>query len=468
MKRESIIDTANGKVRGTRGGNVETFFGIPYAAPPVGSFRWRPPAAALPWPGVLDASTFGADPMQRARPSGSRAASMSEDCLTLNIWAPVDRAPKRPVMVWFFGGSFTSGSASDAMTDGAVFARDGVVFVSVNSRVGIFGWLSHSGLMEESPHKSCGNYGLLDQIAALRWIRENIENFGGDPERVTIFGVSSGGASVSMLITSPLAAGLFGRAILQSPGSYRPLADRAMAAKAGDVLGTLDDLRGLSEAAVLALEPKLVPAVRRLTAPTILRPIIDGWVLPQGERQAYESGAFNPVRAIVGSNADEGSLLTAAWPIDDIKGFEQLVEVNFSADPASCKALYPVAEDKDARRVLADLFADTQFQLGAREVARAIDTTVSAFRYIFMRPRGGVADGPHHGGELPYVFGHLRMYPVGAPDIKVDDRDRVLSAAFRKAWVDFATTGDPGVVSDGVRWLPACEGILEFGKQHNW
>jgi carboxylesterase type B len=213
-----IVETEAGRLAGIDG-EVSVFKGIPFAAPPIGALRWRPPAPVKSWHRVRSAIEFGADPMQQPLPmSPPRTRAMSEDCLTLNIWTPASHAgEKLPVMVWLPGGSFVAGSGADPMFDGASFARKGVVLVTTNYRVGLFGFLAHPALTEESEHRASGNYGLTDQIAAFRWIRSNIAAFGGDPDRLTAIGVSAGSASLSLLMTSPLGKGLFQRAILQSP-----------------------------------------------------------------------------------------------------------------------------------------------------------------------------------------------------------------------------------------------------------
>lgn len=461
-----IVDTRFGRIRGVRCGEVNEFRGIPYARPPVGGLRWCPPEAAVPWAGVLDAGDFGPDAMQRPTPGAwSRGQGFSEDCLRLNIAAPAG-AEKLPVMLWFHGGSFLFGSAADRRMDPASFAGEGVVCVSAGFRLGIFGFLAHSGLVAESPHGSAGNYSLLDQIAALKWVRDNIEAFGGDPARITLFGVSSGGAAISLLLTSPLADGLFDRAILQSPGAFRPLAGLAEAAELGDTLGPLAALRELPAAEVLALEPGLIPAQRKLTAPRLLRPICDGWVIPLDERAAYESGRIRAVPTIVGSNSDEGSRLTAGWAVTGEAGWRQVMDENFGAQADMAARLYPLEADGGAAGAVARLFGDTQFQLGAREIAQAMARhEPRTFRYFFSKRRAGQPDGPHHGGEVPYVFGHLDMPPDGQAKTPPDARDELVSAAMRRAWLAFAATGDPGEV-DGVRWPPAGEGgVLELGAQ---
>ncbi|MFM2272038.1 MAG: hypothetical protein RL702_1103 [Pseudomonadota bacterium] len=459
-----VVEAPVGALRGVREDGIDRFLGIPYGAPPIGPLRWRPPQPAEAWDGVRDAGSFGPDPMQRSRPAGSRAPGCAEDCLTLNIWAPAEPSAPRAVMVWFFGGSFMHGSAADLRSDGAVFAREDVVHVSISSRTGIFGWLAHPELVAESPEGSAGNYGLLDQILALRWIRRNIATFGGDPSRVTLFGVSSGGASIALLMASPLAAGLFDRVILQSAGSFRPLAGLDAAAEAGGQLGALSDLRALPAEAVLALEPRLVPAVRGLTTPRILRPIVDGTVVVQQERAAFRSGQFSAVPAIVGSNLDEGSRLIATWPVDDLAGWRSIIDANFPLEPDRAAALYPAAGDAEARPAVAAMFGDSQFQLGTRELARALrGKGAPVYRYLFTKRRAGAADGPHHGGEVAYVFGHLDCPPAGAVETPPDQRDLALSRAMIKAWATFAKTGNPGEI-DGLAWPDAADRMVEMGE----
>ncbi len=229
-----IVETESGRISGLHG-EVSIFKGIPFAAPPIGDLRWRPPHPVAPWPGVRRAVEFGPDPIQPPLPmSPLRTRPMSEDCLTLNIWTPASRdREKLPVMLWIPGGSFVAYSGADPMCDGENFARKGVVVVSINYRVGLFGFLAHAALSAESERGASGNYGLMDQIAALRWVRDNIAAFVGDPNRVTAMGVSAGGASISLLMTSPLGKGVFQQTILESPGSLRPLANLEEAETAG-------------------------------------------------------------------------------------------------------------------------------------------------------------------------------------------------------------------------------------------
>lgn len=406
--------------------------------------------------------------MQRPSPmqAYSRAPGMDEDCLYLNIAIPEGGGRHLPVMVWFHGGSFMFGSASDRRTDPSTFAREGVICISVGFRLGIFGFLAHPELAAESDGGSAGNYSLLDQIAALRWIKDNIAAFGGNPNRITIFGVSSGGAAAALLLVSPLAKGLFHQAILESAGAFRPLASLDQAVIEGVRLGGIADLRGRSAAEVLALETRLVPAQRSLTSARILRPIRDGWVVPADEHIAFAAGQANCVPTIVGSNSDEGSRLVAAWKIDDRNDWAAIIDGDFGSAAERAKFLYPAASDADARPAIAALFGDTQFQLGARELARRLgEYQPRTFRYLFSKRRAGGPDGPHHGGEIPYIFGHLDQPPVGVATAEPDARDVELSRSIRHAWVRFAAAGLPGDI-DGIAWPSAASGsFLEIGNE---
>lgn len=462
-----IVQAPAGALRGVRTPGATEFRAVPYAAPPTGANRWRAPIAAPQWTGVRDATEFGPDAMQRPSPlqAHSRAPGAGEDCLYLNIAVPEGGGEHLPVMVWFHGGSFMFGSASDRRTDPAAFAREGVICISVGFRLGIFGFLAHPDLAAESIANSAGNYSLLDQIAALRWIRDNIAAFGGNPDRITIFGVSSGGAAAALLLVSPLAKGLFHQAILESAGAFRPLARLDQAMIEGVKLGPVADLRRRSAEEILALETRLVPAQRSLTSARILRPIRDGWVVPADEHVAFSTGQIYAVPAIVGSNTDEGSRLVAAWKIDNREDWSAILRADFGPAARKAEQLYPAATDADARPAIAALFGDTQFQLGARELARRLgEHQPRTFRYLFTKKRAGASDGPHHGGEVPYVFGHLDQPPIGGATVEPDARDVSLSESIRRAWVRFAATGIPGTI-DGVAWPDARSGsFVELGE----
>ncbi|HSH89541.1 MAG TPA: carboxylesterase family protein [Ramlibacter sp.] len=467
----TIVETANGAVKGAAlnapGRRPVHFFkGIPYASPPVGELRWRAPRPAQAGSGVRDALDFGPDFPQAPSPR-LRAPSMSEDCLYLNVWTPAEAATgSLPVMVWFHGGGFAAGSGSDIRSDGAAMAAQGVVVVSFNYRSGLFGFVAHPGLSRESEHGVSGNYGLLDQLAALAWIRDNIAAFGGDPSRVTAFGVSAGSASISMLLTSPLAKDLFHRAILHSPGAGRPLASLKEAEQAGTALGTdLRALRALPAEELFAKTHVLSPKVRGLTTSRVLRPIRDGWVLPEDERPAFRAGRMHVMPLVVGSNTDEGTLLTRTWPVDTLAQYRDILESNFGAASHEAALLYPATMDEHARPRVAEMFADTQFNYGTRLLAETMARhEPRTWRYLFTRRRPHQQDGPHHGEEVGYVFGNVGVAPPGER-ADFDEVDERVSAAMMASWVAFAAQADPNGPSL-PRWHaydPAAENFLAFG-----
>lgn len=446
------VQAGDGTLRGERRGGVARFLGIPYAAPPVGALRWRPPQPVTPWQGVRDALAFGPDFPQAGNPN-NRAPRQDEDCLYLNVWTPqAQRGASLPVLVWIHGGGFVQGSGSDLRCDGTVLASEGAVVVTLNYRSGLFGFLAHPALSRESEHGVSGNYGLLDQLAALAWIRRNIEAFGGDAARITVFGVSAGSASISLLLASPLAGGAFDRAILHSPGAGRPLASLADAQRAGSALGDdLQALRALSASEVFARTSLLTPKVRGLTTPRVLRPVRDGWLLPEDERPMFQGGRIRPLPMIVGTNADEGTSLTRPWPIDTLAAYREQVEGNFGSSAAQAYALYPAQGDADARSAVAAMFGDTQFNYGARLLAQSMaKVEPRTWKYLFTRRRPHQHDGPHHGDEVPYAFGTVASAPAGQ-QADCDARDEELSRVMRKAWIAFAADADPN--TGGVpRW----------------
>lgn len=455
-----VVATDYGLVRGRtirRARNtapVDVFKGIPYAAAPVGRLRWCPPQPAPRWPGARNAFEFGPDLPQPPNPR-LRGPRTSEDCLFLNVWAPTGAAPgSLPVMVWIHGGGFVGGSGSDVRSDGAAMAGQGVVVVSFNYRAGLFGFLAHPALTLESPRGVSGNYGLLDQLAALLWVKNQIAAFGGDPARITVFGVSAGSASISLLLTSELARGLFQQAILHSPGACRPLASLAEAERAGNVLGTdIAALRELPAETLLGKTHLLSPKVRGLTTPRVLRPIRDGWVIAEDERPAFKAGRLQRMPIIVGSNADEGTLLTKGWPVETLQQYRELVQSNFGPAAREAAALYPANADSEVRPRVAELFADTQFNFGTRLLAQAMARfEPRTWRYLFLRRRPGQTDGPHHGEEVAHVFGNLEAAAPGET-AGCDATDDEVSAAMMKAWVAFAAAGDPN--GPGLAHWPA-------------
>jgi para-nitrobenzyl esterase len=440
-----VVETEHGRVRGAVDGEIVAYKGIPFGAPPVGDRRWRPPEPAAPWTGERDCFEFGNDPMQPKSSRPLRGPRFSEDCLSVNVWAPRETPPGgAPVMVWLFGGGFMFGSGSNREMDGASFAQRGVVLVAPNSRTGVFAWLAHPLLSQESPDGTSGNYGLLDNIAALEWVRRNIASFGGDPNRVTLFGCSSGGAAVTAMLQIPRTEGLFRQVILESAGSFRPLCPLDEAEHWGKLVGNeLRAMRDLSPEALCELGEKIGPEVRQLTTPRILRPIWDGALLRYDEMDAFRDGHYYTVPAIVGSNANEGGFHIDSLPIRTPAAFHAYLEGNFGPRTAEAAAVYPGTNEAEVMESLGAVFGDTQFTLGARGLARALRRhEAKTFRYLFAQPAKGKL--PIHGGEQVYVFGTGQNW---------SDDDRRVSDVMQRQWSTFAATGDPNA-PDLPEWAP--------------
>jgi para-nitrobenzyl esterase len=450
-----VVTVSTGQLGGEIADGVCAYRGIPYAASPAGAGRWRAPAPAAPWSGVRDATRFGPDPIQPPRPSKrSRAPGIDEDALTLNVWTPCDGAGgPYPVMVWIEGGSFITGTGASGRVDGAGFARAGVVLVTINYRLSVFGYLAHPLLSAESGHGASGNYGMMDQLAVLRWVRENIAGFGGDPKRVTVFGVSAGSASIALMLTMPSARGLFDQVIMESPGSLRPLARLADSEAAGSVVGTdLAAMRRMPADELLAMNAKISPGVRGLTTPRILRPILDGHVIPREEADAYDDGDFLSMPIMLGNTANEGAWAVGDMPIATVAEYQAYIERNFGDATAEALERYPVRSDADVKLQLAEVFGDTQFTYGGRGLARAISCKQpQTFRYLFKH-------GPsNHSDDTSYIFG---TDDATGPD------DLMISDAMMTYWVQFATTGDPNRsgLPTWPRYDPIADNYLEFGE----
>lgn len=430
-----IRSTQAGEVAGVEG-DVLSFKGIPYAAPPVGARRWQAPVPPERWDGVRQATQFGADCFGDARlRQSSLAPGMSEDCLYLNVWTPRDPgAAKRPVMVWVYGGSFTGGAAAMPLYDGAALARKGVVVVTFNYRTNIFGFFAHPALSKESPHGVSGNYGLLDILAALRWVKDNIGAFGGDPSQVTVFGESAGASALGLLLTSPQSQGLMQRAILESPGLTRPLATLPESSALGSKLGDLSKLRSMDAAILMSLAQSEAPSVRRLETPRPIGPIVDGWLLPRSDRKAIDTGRFLHIPLVIGSNADEGRLFIRAIPVTTRSEYQRYLESQFGAGAAAMARCYPAKTDQDVPQALSRLFGALEFIHGIDAFSAAwADRKIPVWRYRFDGPGDPGALPPTHAGELPFVFLRAGSTPA----------DRSLSERMATAWTAFAKAGDP-------------------------
>ena len=437
---------------------IRSYKGIPFAAPPVGDLRWKPPQPVKSWDGVRKAEEYGPDCPQAPYASGSLFYSppraQSEDCLYLNVWTGARSGEKRPVMVWIHGGALTRGSGSTRTYDGAALAKKGVVLVTINYRLGPLGYLAHTELTAESPNHSSGNYGILDQIAALKWVQKNIAVFGGDSSRVTIFGESAGSWSVNALVASPLARGLFHRAIGQSGGSFGP------ATKLKEDQPARPSAEKVGEAFAKAAGADSIKALRAVIAEKIIetftnnaegrrfrtQPNVDGWVLPNEIRDIFARGKQNDVPVILGSNANEmTSLTTPAQVPKTIEEYRKRIETQYRSDQNVIRqldALYPVKTEADIADAYLGALRDTTFTLPMRTWARMTGTGRSkAWLYFFTHvppnPNSKYL-GAYHAGEIIYVFNNLR-----ARDAGYQESDYTLADMMSSYWVNFATSGDP-------------------------
>lgn len=456
QRADQVVEIAAGKLRGSAG-RVLRFLGIPYAAPPVGSLRWRPPAPVQGWSGLRDAASFGPDSFQEHDPQ-LRGAGLSEDCLYLNVWTPALK-PAAPlaVMVWIHGNGYARGSGSHRTYDGTALAEQGVVVVTINYRLGLAGFLAHPQLAAESEHGSSGNYGLLDQLAALRWVQENIGAFGGDRSRVTVFGQSAGATCTHLLMASPLADGLFSQAILHSPGSMRPMAGRAVAESAGAQLAEeIEVLRELPVSQLWPLAKRLVPAVRRLASPRGMGPIVDGWIVRGDDMSSYRQRRVRAMPLLVGATANEGRRLTERMPMRTAADVNGYLETSFG-DLRKVPSAYRPKDDASALATLDTVVGDTQFNYGAwcigREMARM---GAPVYRYRFDHRIPGSDARPTHDDELPYAFGTLEagnLWRGPLAEGELSDADRLLSARMVRAWAAFAKAGAPSI-GDLPQWTP--------------
>jgi para-nitrobenzyl esterase len=447
-----VIETMHGKVRGERHGDVATWKGIPYAAPPVGALRFRPPQPLAPWSGERDATHFGTVAAQSRDPriailSGISDKIMSgEDCLLLNVFAPADRqgAP-RPVMVWIHGGAFIMGSGSTPLYHGMTFAQQGIVVVTLNYRLGLPGLLYLGDL---APGRDEGNYALLDQIAALRWVQNNIAAFGGDPGCVTVMGESAGAISIGTLLAMPAARGLFHRAILDSGASSLSPPTRTDATRLArgviDELGvTVEQLADVPIDRLLAVQE----AISRTAGLGALAPYVDGVTVPRLPADVIREGGAAGIPLLLGTNRDEWTLFEVLLGEVTVEAFEaplrerlgprvdQLLEVYRDAHP-----------DRSIKRAWVDLVGELAFRIPAIRLAEAQsshDTPVYMYRFDWKSPAFGGRLGAAHALELPFVWNRLDL-PM-APILLGNDLIKLqsLATAMHGAWAQFIRTGDP-------------------------
>ncbi|MBV7430746.1 MULTISPECIES: carboxylesterase/lipase family protein [unclassified Acidovorax] len=456
--------TESGVVRG-QGTDVKKFYGIPYAAAPAGDLRWKPPQPAAPWTGVRDSTAFG-DYCVQPQEYPEQRGGMSEDCLNLNVWTPARRKDERlAVIVWIHGGGFAYGAGSHPSYDGEALARRGVVVVTLNYRLGLLGFMAHPHLTAESPQRASGNYGLMDQAAALKWVQRNIAAFGGDPARVTVMGQSAGAHAISTLMTTDMAQGTFQKAIMQSVGVMRP----TMALKDAELYGLrfgsdLGALRKLPATDFVELIKKQ-PSGRSLATGRPVSIINDGYAVKTPDYQAYATGKFAKVPILVGNNENEGGGATRNWSIKTVADFQGFVQQSFKGREQAAWAAYAVASDDKVPQALADLYADTEYLFGTRELlARYQDHGLKSYRYVFTRHRNEAAAMPIHGDELQFVFDNLQS-PHRGKNRPFNAVDATVARTMADAWVQFAKTGDPN--GQGLSaWKPYSaqeQSYMEFG-----
>jgi para-nitrobenzyl esterase len=451
----SQIQTAKvtgGEVQGVVTDGISIFKGIPFAAPPVGDLRWKAPAPVQAWTGIRKADAFGPACMQAAGAMGN-TAPVSEDCLYLNAWTPAKKpGEKIPVIVWIYGGGFSGGSTSTPMYDGTGFAKKGVVLVSVAYRVGPFGFLAHPELSRESG-KGSGNYGLEDMIAGLRWVKENIARFGGDPTKVTIFGHSAGGMAVNMLAASPVTKGLFERVICMSGGSFAPL---QTSEQGGIGLGipSLEFAESTGEEFLKKLGAANIKAARAMSADEIqknvgggmgggglrFRPVADGYIIPSDLYSIYQARRFNDTPILLGNTSDElgsfggrGKSITAAQ-------FENQIKSQYGPHADAILRAYPHSTDAEAAKSSKELSRDSTFAWSTWTWARLQSEKGKgkAFIYYYDHHAPNV-NGSGHGSDVPYAFQTLAGGRGGAPK----PEDLKLSDMISSYWVNFAKAGDP-------------------------
>ncbi|WP_030899304.1 carboxylesterase/lipase family protein [Streptomyces sp. NRRL F-5126] len=502
------VRTEAGVVEGIPGvdRSVTVFRGIPYAAPPVGDLRWRPPRPPVRWTGVYQADSFGAVAPQAPGPEvNALDLPMSEDCLRLNVWTaaePGDERP-RPVLVWIHGGGFRVGTGANPRHDGEALARKGLVVVTFNYRLGALGFLATPELSEESEHGASGNYGLLDQIAALQWVRRNIGAFGGDPGRVTVAGQSAGAGSVHFLAMSPLSEGLFQRAVAQSHArhsrdpelrylgtSYRTLPD---AEKAGSQYAADRGARTLKRLRALPW-PRLVEGNASAVdgavdtggpaKPPSFRPVVDGWAIPDGYAGTYAKGQRHDVWYLAGSNLDESGAIPESdfeayraagkrfWrpgapPVHVTRDdFVAASHQKFASMAEEFLRLYPAGTDDEAARSHCAAVRDNariSTWLWAKDWSAHANRPVYTYFWTHASPAvGGGTRRAAHGSEIDFVFG-------GNESVRArwDDGDHQVAETMSGYWANFAATGDPNGpgLPPWPAWTQDTQAVMELGGE---
>jgi para-nitrobenzyl esterase len=484
------IAIEGGKISGLSLGenkDIRTFKGIPYARPPVGPLRWKPPQPVETWKEVRQTTEYSPACLQPDLPGMQmKHDKRSEDCLYLNVWTAAKSArEKRPVMVWIHGGGNVIGSANlsnPSGNDSEALARQGVVVVSINYRLGVFGYFAHPLLSKESQYNVSGNYGLLDQIAALRWVQKNIKAFGGSPKNVTIFGQSAGATNVSYLTASPFAKGLFHRAIAESGSPLLNRLNRHLREgwygmepmeKQGERitknLGCSETADPLVALRGLSAEKLLEGSKAVMMGPgNLFNPVIDGWVLPDDIMTLFEQGEQSLVPLIAGSNADEMTVFIPKAPFDNVEAYNGFVRKTYGKFADDILAMYPINEPQEIRKAMCDTFGDQQFVAPARRLARAMNKAgakVYLYYYTMIWPGPMAALGAFHGGEIVFVFNEIERVK-NTRKIPFEEKHQALAEVMSGYWVQFAKTGNPnkGGSMDWPAYDSTKDQHMEFGE----
>jgi para-nitrobenzyl esterase len=454
-----VVKLDSGKISGVKQGGTWTYLGIPYAKPPVGNLRWKPPEAPVAWSGTRACTKYGATCPQP--PGLVSFGKTSEDCLYLNVWTPAKTSTEKlPVMVWIYGGAFTTGSGSDPRFNGVNLSKQDVIVVTINYRVGMFGLIAHPELSKESPHHSSGNYGLMDMIQALKWVKKNINGFGGDPGRVTVFGQSSGAESIQYLLVSPPAKGLFQRAISESGprwhyGWISPMNPSLKdAEKTGEQMAVNLGCGNASDQ-IAAMRAKSSDEVLKAAGYNVLASDpptgiqaavnVDGWIIPEKPETLYKAGKQMNVPVLIGSNRDDGTLFGGIVQKNNIPASQyQPIIQGAVGEPAASEvvSMFPVTTNAQVGATVSNLLTQMDFASCARYICDSTiaKTTSKAFLYQFTRvppTQAGTLLGCCHSAELEYVFGNLPASQGYGP------KDTEISNTMMGYWTRFAKTGDP-------------------------
>ena len=441
---ELTVAVTGGQVAGFSESGIDRWYGIPFAAPPVGQLRWRTPQPVLPWDSLREATSFAAGPVQHNvwGDMRYRSTNFSEDCLYLNVWAPEGERSNLPVLLYYYGGGLIAGDASETRYDGAALAREGIIVVTANYRLNVFGWLAHPELSAESPTGTSGNYGHHDQVAALMWVRDNIAGFGGDPSRITIGGESAGSISVSTLLGSPATSGLLAGAIGQSGASFAPLyvplspdsaeaVGSAFAKTVGAV--TLNELRAMDADTLYA---------RYLRYGERLPLVVDGTVITQPLQERYEQGAVPSVPLLVGWNSRESGpeLLMGERPMTP-DAFKDAVRTRYPKHADQLLALMPHRTASEVEFSATALASDEWIAqpTWAWADAHTRYTDGPVYRYHFTQPRPGEQAGAAHAAEIPYALGNLAIHDTYAWEAD----DVATSETMLGFFANFIKTGNP-------------------------